>query len=144
MKKLMISIRSLDVGGAEKLVMELAQKIDKTLYDVAICTMYKGAMDEKAKSLLGENFVCLNKTGRYDFLSFFRSYVSFIRTFDPDVIYAHIGEMNLVHSLSIHRLRLVRTNVSSPILATKSSIFFCSQGHLCIKCSKKVSHRLWI
>jgi glycosyltransferase involved in cell wall biosynthesis len=57
--------------------------------------MYAGVMDEHARAILGTNFVCLNKTGRYDFWSFFRSYITFINSFSPDVIYAHIGEMNL-------------------------------------------------
>ena len=94
-KRLLISIRSLDIGGAEKLVMELIQKIDKNIYEVALCTMYKGAMDEQARAILGDNFVCLNKSGRYDFLAFFRSYLTFLNSFKPSVIYAHIGEMNL-------------------------------------------------
>ncbi len=113
MKKLIISIRSLDVGGAEKLVMQLAEMIDKSSCNVAICTMYKGAMDEKAKALLGDNFICLNKSGRYDFLTFFRSYISFIKTFKPDVIYAHIGEMNLFSLWA------------KPFIAKKTKVVWC-------------------
>jgi len=94
-KRLLIAIRSLDIGGAEKLVMELVKRIDKDNYEVALCTMYKGIMDDEAKEILGNNFVCLNKNGRYDFFGFFRSYLQFLKVFQPNVIYAHIGEMNL-------------------------------------------------
>lgn len=98
--KILFAIRSLDVGGAEKLVIDLIKNIDKSKYEIKLCTMYKGAMDEEAKYLLGKSFICLNKTGRYDLITFFTSYVKAIKNFNPDVIYSHIGEMNLFSLLS--------------------------------------------
>jgi len=38
--KLVLSIRSLDIGGAERQFIELVKHIDKKRFDVTVCTMY--------------------------------------------------------------------------------------------------------
>ena len=48
---LVLSIRSLDIGGAERQFIELAKNIDKNLFDITVCTMYGGVQEEIVKSL---------------------------------------------------------------------------------------------
>ncbi len=92
--KLILSIRSLDIGGAERQFIELAKGIDKDRFEVTVCTMYPGVLDDEVISTRGVEFVCFNKKGRYD-LGFLNKYRKFLHEQKPDLIYSWLGEMNL-------------------------------------------------
>ncbi|WP_457749103.1 glycosyltransferase, partial [Sulfurimonas sp.] len=94
MTKLVLSIRSLDIGGAERQFIELVKGIDKERFSVHVCTMYPGVLDEEIKKLDDINFQCFKKRGRYD-LGFLFHYKEFLRQLQPDIIYSWLGEMNL-------------------------------------------------
>jgi len=47
--KLLLAIRSLDIGGAERQFIELVKGIDKNRFDVTVCTMYPGELDDEVK-----------------------------------------------------------------------------------------------
>ncbi len=93
--RLVLAIRSLDVGGAERQFIELVKGIDKNRFEVMVCTMYKGRRDAHIEGLTGVNFVHLHKQGRYDVLRFGLRYKKLLKAFAPDVIYAFLGEMSL-------------------------------------------------
>ncbi len=40
--KLLLAIRSLDIGGAERQFIELIKNIDKDKFEVYVCSMYGG------------------------------------------------------------------------------------------------------
>ncbi len=94
-KKLLVAIRCLDIGGAEKQVLEFVKRVDKNVFDVSLVTMYGGAMEEEAKRIEGVRYVNLGKKGRFDIFGFLFGYVKLINEFAPDVVFSHIGEMNL-------------------------------------------------
>lgn len=96
MKKfLILAIRSLDIGGAERQFIELVKHIDKTKFDVTVCTMYGGAQEEEIKRIGGVDYFNLQKRGRYDFLDFYKKYKKLLYEKRPDLIYSFLGEMNL-------------------------------------------------
>ena len=93
--KLVLSIRSLDIGGAERQFIELVKHIDKTKFDVIVCTMYCGVQEDIIKNIPNISYYNLNKKGRYDFIDFYQNYKKLLNEIKPDVIYSFLGEMNL-------------------------------------------------
>ena len=95
MIKLILSIRSIDLGGAERQFIELIKHIDKNKFDVTVCTMYGGVQEEIIAGI--PNITCYNleKKGRYDLYSFYKKYKKLLFDLKPDVIYSFLGEMNL-------------------------------------------------
>ncbi len=95
MIKLLLSIRSLDVGGAERQFIELIKNIDKNKFDITVCTMYGGVQEDIVREIPNIKYYNLQKTGRYDFYKFYKNYSTLLREINPDVIYSFLGEMNL-------------------------------------------------
>jgi len=93
--KLLVAIRCLDIGGAEKQVLEFVKRVDKERFDVCLATMYGGVMEEEARQIEGVRYVNLAKKGRFDIFGFLGSYVRLLNDFRPDTVFSHIGEMNL-------------------------------------------------
>ena len=92
---IVLSIRSLDIGGAERQFIELIKHIDKKRFDVLVCTMYGGEQEDIVKNIPGIKYINLQKKGRYDFYDFYRHYKRVLKEFGPDVVYSFLGEMNL-------------------------------------------------
>jgi glycosyltransferase involved in cell wall biosynthesis len=94
MFKLVLSIRSLNIGGAERQFIELIKNIDKKKFKVSVCTMYGGEQEEIVKNITDIEYINLEKKGRYDFIHFYKNYSRFLKKQKPDVIYSFLGEMN--------------------------------------------------
>ncbi|KIM05684.1 MAG: hypothetical protein KN64_02010 [Sulfurovum sp. AS07-7] len=95
MTKLFLSIRSLDIGGAERQFIELVKHIDKSKFDLTVCTMYGGMQEESIKNISNIKYYNLQKNGRYDFYNFYKNYSTLLKEINPDVIYSFLGEMSL-------------------------------------------------
>jgi glycosyltransferase involved in cell wall biosynthesis len=95
--KILLAIRSLDIGGAERLVLSLAEGFDKSRFEVVIVTMYNGTLDEQIPK--GVRLVKAYKTSKYGYFGFLKNLHNVFKEFQPDVIYTHLGEMNLFSSL---------------------------------------------
>jgi len=93
--KLILSIRSLDIGGAERQFIEIVKHIDKSRFDVTVCSMYGGSQENIIEKIEGVRYINLNKKGRYDIFNFYKRYKSLLREIQPDIIYSFLGEMNL-------------------------------------------------
>ncbi len=83
MTKLLLSIRSLDIGGAERQFIELVKHIDKSKFDV---------QEDIVKNICNIKYYNLQKNGRYDF---YKNYSTLLKEIKPDVIYSFLGEMSL-------------------------------------------------
>ena len=94
-KIVLLAIRSLDVGGAERQFLELVKGIDKDHFDVTVCTMYGGEMEEELEAVDGIDYIDLKKGGRYDLVGFALRYGRVLRRKRPRLIYSFLGEMNL-------------------------------------------------
>ncbi len=93
--KLVLSIRSLDIGGAERQFIELVKNIDKKKFNVTVVTMYGGIQEKSIKDIKGVAYHNLNKKSRYDIFGFCNRYKKVLYTIKPDVIYSFMGEMNI-------------------------------------------------
>ncbi len=95
MIKLVLSIRSLETGGAEHQFIKLVKNIDATKFDITVCTMYGGALEYLVKQISYVKYINLQKNGRYDFYNFYAKYTQLLIQLNPDIIYSFLGEMNL-------------------------------------------------
>lgn len=93
--KLVLAIRSLNVGGAERQFIELIKNINKDKFEVHVCTMYGGVQENVVKSIKNIKYFNLDKKGRYDIFKFYSSYKKLLKTINPDVIYSFKEEMNI-------------------------------------------------
>jgi len=93
--KLVLAIRSLNIGGAERQFIELIKNIDKNKFDILVCTMYGGIQEDIIKNISNIKYINLEKKGRYDFFKFYKNYQKVLNEFNPNVIYSFLGEMNL-------------------------------------------------
>ncbi|WP_418185379.1 glycosyltransferase [Aliarcobacter vitoriensis] len=93
--KLVLSIRSLNVGGAERQFIELVKNIDKDKFEVYVCTMYGGVQENIVNSIENIKYYNLGKKGRYDIFKFYNNYKNILKTINPDVIYSFKEEMNI-------------------------------------------------
>jgi len=126
-KKLLVAIRCLDIGGAEKQVLEFVKLVDKNRFEVCLATMYGGVMEKEARQIDGVRYVNLGKKGRFDIFGFMGSYIKLLNDFKPDTVFSHIGEMNLfslwTRPFAIKRYSLVWT-LHSAFVDYKSYGFF--------------------
>lgn len=93
--RLVLAIRSLNVGGAERQFIELIKNIDKDKFEVYVCTMYGGVQEAIVKSIENIKYYNLGKKGRYDIFNFYNNYKKLLKTINPDVIYSFKEEMNI-------------------------------------------------
>ena len=94
MKKILIVIPSLEQGGGQKFVMDLANGIDKTRFQVKVLVYYAcsdSIFDRFAKEH-GIDTVYLNKTPGLQ-ISFFEKVRAVVREYAPDVIHTHLDSM---------------------------------------------------
>ncbi len=125
---MLVAIRCLDIGGAEKQVLEFVRRVDKERFDICLATMYGGTMEDEAKQIHGAHYVNLGKKGRFDIVGFLFSYARLINEFSPDVVFSHIGEMNLfslwVRPLANKPFRVVWTLHSAFVDYRSYGLFF--------------------
>lgn len=93
--RLVLSIRSLNVGGAERQFIEFIKNINKDKFEVHVCTMYGGVQEDVVKSIKNIKYYNLGKMGRYDIFKFYSNYKRLLKTIYPDVIYSFKEEMNI-------------------------------------------------
>lgn len=103
--RVLLSIRSLNCGGAERQFIELANGIDKSRFQVSVCTMYQGLLDNELRDNPDISFFELKKSGRYDFLGFLLRYRKVIQKVQPEVIYSFLPEMNVFSVIASFRLK---------------------------------------
>jgi len=89
--KLILAIRALNIGGAERQFLELVKKIDKDKFEILIITTHKGDLDAEIMEYPSFN---ANKYGKWDFYSLLKMRKR-IRAFSPDAIYTFMPDMNI-------------------------------------------------
>ncbi len=64
-------IRSLNIGGTERQLVELVKGLDKTRFKVTVGIFYnEGALIEEIEGIPGIHVISLNKRGRWDLARF--------------------------------------------------------------------------
>ncbi|TLD80666.1 glycosyltransferase [Helicobacter sp. MIT 11-5569] len=132
--KILLAIRSLDFGGAERQWVLLAKELAKCEeVELLLCTIYGGGKLED--EIAGIPHICLNKKGRLDF-GFLLRYYKEIKAFNPHCIYAFMPEMNIfsllcaifLKSKVVFGFRSSAINVKKLPLASK--LYFYTQKFL--------------
>ena len=65
-------IATLDVGGAERQLVELVKRLDKNKYNITVCCITRGGPLEEDLKKLGIEYHILHKKFKFDFTIIFR------------------------------------------------------------------------
>jgi glycosyltransferase involved in cell wall biosynthesis len=95
--RVLFLIRSLEVGGAERQLVALANGLAARGHDVIVVTLYGGGRLEN--ELRNITLHDAKKTGRWDILSCLKRLRSMIRACDPDVVHGYMGTANVFIAL---------------------------------------------
>lgn len=114
MIKTLFLINNLDAGGAERVLVNLVNKMDKTKFDITVMTMYSGGTNEKLLSP-DIKYVCKNAPHPkglavwFRFISSKRLYKYFIgdEHYDIVVAYMHGGPTKVVSGCTNKKTKLV-------------------------------------
>lgn len=89
--KILFFIRSLELGGAERQLLILADGLSER-HDVLILTFYDGCGYD-LHQMFGKKIkvVSLNKSGRWDTICFFWRFVKTVRQYKPELIYSFMS-----------------------------------------------------
>jgi glycosyltransferase involved in cell wall biosynthesis len=94
--KVVLAIRSLEIGGAERQFIELVKNLDLSKFELCIISNYKGSLDNEIKDF---NHVLMHKKGLLD-IKYFYSLILFINKFKPDIVYCFMPDMNITMSIA--------------------------------------------
>lgn len=90
-------IRQLNDGGAQRQLVELVKRLDKTKFDVTVAAFYEGGRFAKELTdVPGVRTLFIGKHGRWDVLPFLLRLAKIIRSHRPDVLYGFLGTANLL------------------------------------------------
>jgi glycosyltransferase involved in cell wall biosynthesis len=91
--------RSLEVGGTERQLVELAKGLRERGHEVRVGTFYSRGPLAGELAGAGVEIVDLRKSGRWDVLPFLATGIAALRRYRPDVIYSFLGGPNVVAAL---------------------------------------------
>jgi len=88
-------IRSLEIGGAERQLVEIARGLDKREFAVTVATFYDGgAFRPEMEAIPGVRLVSLRKRGRWDVFRFLRNLRRAVRDSQPDILVGYMSPAN--------------------------------------------------
>lgn len=106
--RILLLLRSLDIGGAERQAVLLARKLAERGHAVTVATFYGGGALEAELAGAGVSLAVLGKRGRGDVLGFGARLASFVRDVQPDVLYSFLPVPNLLSLIAPRRARRPR------------------------------------
>ncbi len=97
MIKICLFIYKLDLGGAQRQVVELSKALAEDGYDVTLMSCYDGGpFSEEIKSHAKVKYISLNKKGKWDIFVFLFRFLINLRKLRPDVIYGFLSLANII------------------------------------------------
>jgi glycosyltransferase involved in cell wall biosynthesis len=94
--KLLLLIRDLRIGGAERQLVTLAKNLDRTIFDVAVVCTYNGGVFAQELRDSGVPYIPLAKRGRWDLPRFLERFVRVLRSLKPDIVHSYLPIQNLL------------------------------------------------
>lgn len=91
--KILFLIRALNVGGAERQLVVLAQGLRNRGHEVAVAVFYPGGALEKELKDAGVPIFSLAKGGRWDVAGFLLRLIHTVRQYQPDVLHSYISNL---------------------------------------------------
>ena len=92
--KITLFTRSLNQGGAERQLLYLARGLKKLGHEVTVLTLYAPTDDWYPHDDIKLHH--LNKKSRWDVFGFAKSYISFLKSEQPDVLYSFLTVQNII------------------------------------------------
>lgn len=89
-------IRSLDPGGAERQLVELALGLPRDRFEVTVLCFYPGGALEAGLRAAGVRLRSLDKKGRWDTLGFLARLGRTLRKLDPQILHGYMDIANLL------------------------------------------------
>ena len=124
MKKIIFVVPSLSGGGAERVIINLANNLDANEYDVIILSLLKNqSNDFKNRVKSHVDFVNLNCVKRIRYSAF--PILKFINKIKPDIVFMGLGELNALMSLFIikkNRIKWIARETNIPSKQNKNFI----------------------
>lgn len=94
--KLILLIRSLEIGGAERQLVALARGLSERGHEVHVFTFYPDGALLQDLIFSGVSVINLDKKGRWDIVCFFMRLVKELHKKKPDFLYGFLPASNLV------------------------------------------------
>lgn len=94
--RLVLLIRSLDIGGAERQLVTLAKGLNRKAFDVAVVCLYSGGELGQELRDAGVPVISLEKKGRWDIPLFFWRLLKELRSLQPDILHSYLMVQNLI------------------------------------------------
>ena len=95
--RLFFLIRSLNIGGAERQLIELVKGLDKNILVITVGVFYhEGPLMEEIKDIHGINVISLNKRGRWEIIRFIIRFIKLLKVLQPDILYSFLPDANIV------------------------------------------------
>jgi glycosyltransferase involved in cell wall biosynthesis len=95
MMRVFFLIRSLNVGGAERQLIELVRGMDKTCFAITVASFYDGGeLRPDLEKIAGVKVVSLHKKGRWDILPFLWRLKRVVRAAQPQIVHGYGGVAN--------------------------------------------------
>jgi len=106
MYRILFLIRSLEIGGAERQLVELIKNMDHNHFDILVVTFYDGGpLRPVIENLPGIRVISLGKKRRWDVFFFFANLLTTIREFNPHIIQSFLDVPNIFNVISGTLLR---------------------------------------
>ncbi len=94
-------IRSLNIGGTERQLVELIKGLDKNAFEITIGLFYdEGVLREELIAVKGVKLLPLFKSGRWDIISFCTRLITVLHRLRPHILYSFLPDANLVGLIS--------------------------------------------
>jgi glycosyltransferase involved in cell wall biosynthesis len=109
-RRIVFLMRSLDIGGAQRQLIELASGLHRSNWRVKVLVFYGGGELEADLLRRGIEVQSLNKSGRWDVLGFSYRLLRSLRRERPDVLHGYLGTENLLSTAMqpfVPRMRVV-------------------------------------
>ena len=95
MLRLFFLIQSLELGGAQRQLIELVKRLDKSRFAVTVATFYAGgALHPEVAGIEGVRLISLEKQGRWDVLPFLWRLWRAAGMARPDIVHGYMGGAN--------------------------------------------------
>ena len=90
-------IRSLNIGGTERQLVELIKGLDKNAFEITVGLFYdEGTLREELVVLEGVKLIPLFKSGRWDLIRFCTRLIAVLHRLKPHILYSFLPDANLV------------------------------------------------
>ncbi len=101
MYRILFLVRSLEIGGAERQMVELVKNMDHSRFDIHIVTFYnRGELRPLLENVPGVRITSIDKNNRWDLISFFVKLLNIIRAYQPHVIQSYLDVPNSFNVLA--------------------------------------------